>query len=50
MCNEYLLRKRCKEMRKDLKAAFTVGMDTRDPVWKKLRAKVLTIWSEVSTA
>ena len=37
-------------MRKDLMAAFSVGMDTRDPVWQKLRAKVLTTWSEVSTA
>ena len=50
MRNQYLLRRWCKEMRKDLMAAFSVGMDTRDQVWKKLRAKVLTSWAEVSMA
>lgn len=41
-------RKRCRDLRKDLVASFSVGLDTRDSVWQKLRAKILSIWNEVS--
>ena len=41
-------RKSCRDLRKDLVSSFSVGLDTRDPVWLKLRAKILSIWNEVS--